>query len=61
MAFSQKKQVLPAVGNMPVPVHGAVATTDSESGPAKVTLENTGAADVEDPVMEFNISGIIGA
>ena len=61
MAFSPKKQVLPVVGNMPAPVPGAVAMTDSESGPAKVNLENIGAAAADDPVMQFNILGTIGA
>jgi len=61
MAFPLKKPGLPAVGNMPAPVPGAVAMTDSESGPAKVNLVNTGAAAAEDQVMQFNISGTIGA
>jgi len=61
MAFPPKKPGLPAVGNMPAPVPGAVARTDFESSPAKVNLANTGAAAAEDQVMQFNISGTIGA
>jgi hypothetical protein len=61
MVFPPKKLGLLAVGNMPAPVPGAVAMTGSEFGPAKVNLENTGAADVDDQVMQSNISGTIGA
>jgi len=61
MAFPPKKPGLPAVGNMPAPVPGAVARTDLESGPAKVNLANTGAGAADDPVMQFNILGTIGA
>jgi hypothetical protein len=61
MAFPPKKPGLPAVGNMLALVPGAVAMTDSESGPAKANLANTGAAAADDPVMRFNISGTIGA
>jgi len=61
MAFPPKKQVLPAVGNMPALVHGAVAMTDSEFGPAKGKPASTGAAAADDQVMRFNISGTIGA
>ena len=61
MAFPPKKPGLPAVGNMPAPVPGAVARTDFESGPAKVNLANTGAAAAEDQVTQFNILGTIGA
>jgi hypothetical protein len=46
---------------MPAPVPGAVAMTDFESGPTKVNLANTGAAAAGDQVMQFNISGTIGA
>jgi hypothetical protein len=34
---------------------------DSDSGPAKANLANTGAAAADDQVMRFNISGTIGA
>ena len=61
MAFPLKKPGLPAGGNMPAPVPGAVVMTDSESGPTKVNLANTGAAAADDQVMQFNISGTIGA
>ena len=61
MAFPPKKPGLPAVGNMLAPVPGAVVMTDSESGPVKENLANTGAAAADDPVMEFSISGTIGA
>jgi hypothetical protein len=46
---------------MLAPVPGAAVMTDSESGPAKVNLANTGAAAAEDQVTQFNISGTIGA
>jgi len=46
---------------MPALVPGVVAMTDFESGPAKVNLANTGAAAAEGQVMQFNISGTIGA
>ena len=46
---------------MPAPVPGVVARTDSESGPVKVILANTGAAAADDQAMQFNISGTIGA
>lgn len=46
---------------MPAPVPGAVAMADSEFAPAKVNLVNTGAAAADDQVMQFNISGTIGA
>jgi len=46
---------------MLAPVPGAVAMTDFEPGQAKVNLANTGAAAADDPVMQFNILGTIGA
>ena len=61
MVSPPKKQVLPAVGNMLAPVPGAVAMTDSGFGRSKVKPANTGAAAADDQVMQFNISGTIGA
>ncbi len=61
MAFSLRKWRAPAAVSLPDPAPFAVEMTDSESGPAKVNLEDTGAAAAEDPVMQFNISGTIGA
>jgi len=61
MAFPPKKQVLPAVGNMPALVPGVVAVTVSDAGRTKANLENIGAGGAGDPAMQFNISENIGA
>ena len=46
---------------MSPPVLFVAVRIGSESGPAKANLANTGAAVADDPVMQFNISGIFGA
>jgi hypothetical protein len=55
MDFSPKKQPLPAAENLLALVPGAAAMIVSKPGQVKASLENTGAAAADDPVMQFNI------
>jgi hypothetical protein len=61
MVFIPRKWRALAEVNMSPPVLFVAVQIDSEPGPTKVNLANIGAAVADDPVMQFNISGTIGA